>query len=182
MNSQHWQPTLVALADQRRGRLIAFATMLAGPGLAEDLVQDAVVATFASRRSFDSVQHAERYVRRAIASRFVDHIRKESARTAREQRVAPLDSLPDHSDASFGDPAVAAALAGLPPRVRACIALRFLEDLSIRETAVLLKLSEGAVKRYVSEGLTQLNAQLGTHTSIDSSAHVPVEAPRGGSR
>ena len=60
------------------------------------------------------------------------------------------------------------ALASLAPRVRACVLLRYVEDLSIRETAHILGLSEGTVKRYVADGLAALNARLGTTTPDDS--------------
>ena len=40
------------------------------------------------------------------------------------------------------------------------VVLRHLDDLSVRDTAVLLGLSEGAVKRYVSDGVRALSARL----------------------
>src|SRR5690606_10203343 len=66
----------------------------------------------------------------------------------------------------------------LPPRVRACIALRFLEDRSITETAALLSLSEGAVKRYVSDGLAVLNQVLGTSESAEHDL-ISIASPDG---
>ena len=56
------------------------------------------------------------------------------------------------------------ALAALSPRERACVVLRQMEDLSVVETASALGLSEGAVKRYTSDGLARLNAALGSTT------------------
>jgi RNA polymerase sigma factor (sigma-70 family) len=56
---------------------------------------------------------------------------------------------------------VVAALAGLAPRVRACIVLRYFEDLTVAEIADRLQLSEGTVKRYLSDGVHGLERVLG---------------------
>ncbi len=153
---------------------MAFATVLAGANLAEDLVQEAVIATFTKSRNFESVDHAERYVRRAIATRYVDVVRKNRSRVSRELRTAPRDVIPGPE---LNDPlsnAVVVALASLSPQVRACVALRYLEDMSIRSTASILGLSEGTVKRYVSDGLRHLNERLGTQESVDTFDTVDV--------
>ncbi|WP_062516732.1 sigma-70 family RNA polymerase sigma factor [Demequina gelatinilytica] len=157
-----WQPMLHELAGQRMGRLTAFATMLAGPSEADDLIQEAVIAVFSRHRRFDDVAQAEQYVRRAIATRFIDAKRKEKADRERARRNARPEAVPDATDRIVAAHTVDAALAQLPPRVRACVVLRYLEDLSVHETAHTLGLSEGAVKRYVSDGLKAMNAYLGT--------------------
>ena len=177
-----WEPMFDELAAQRGGRLLAFATMLAGASQAEDLVQEAVIATFSRRRGFTSVGQAEQYVRRAIATRYIDSVRKDASRRSLESRATSHDvSLPDAGAGFESDAAVDAALAGLAPRVRACIALRYIEDLSIRETAHTLGLSEGTVKRYVADGLATLNARLGTMARADADL-APVTGPEGGAR
>ncbi|WP_084125623.1 sigma-70 family RNA polymerase sigma factor [Demequina sp. NBRC 110054] len=177
-----WEPMLHEVAGARRGRLLAFAEMLAGAHAAEDLVQDAVIATFSKRRGFDTAAQAESYVRRAIASRYVDSVRKSSAERARMERTAPPEAVPDPTEKVGGDAAIDAAMAALAPRERACVALRFLEDLSVRDTAHALGLSEGAVKRYVSDGLKRLNAALGTHEDPDSIETTRVVTMEGGNR
>ncbi|MGC4174516.1 sigma-70 family RNA polymerase sigma factor [Demequina sp.] len=176
-----WEPMLNELATQRSGRLLAFATMLAGPSAADDLVQEAVIATFSRGRGFASVAQAEQYVRRAIATRYIDSVRKDSARRSAEQRAALAPVMPDATAGLGADAQVDAALASLAPRVRACVVLRYMEDLSIRETAHVLGLSEGTVKRYVADGLAVLNARLGTTTPDDNSL-APVTTTEGGAR
>lgn len=176
-----WEPMLRELENTRRGRLLGFATMLAGADFAEDLVQDAVIATFSRHRGFASVEQAESYVRRAIASRFVDVSRKTASRRRWELAAAPAESQADPTESVATSHTVLAALNSLPPRERACVALRFLEDLSIHDTAAALKLSEGAVKRYVSDGLKTLNAALGTDArTTDEPGHLVVQTRRNG--
>ena len=48
------------------------------------------------------------------------------------------------------------ALVGLPDRQRACLVLRFYEDLSEREVASLLGCSIGSVKSHTHRGLKRL--------------------------
>ena len=163
-----WQPLLEQLAEQRYGRLLSLALMVSpGRAQAEDVVQDALVATFSGRARFDSLAEAEAYVRRAIVSRSANARR--SAATERRALARAAGRPPDvPPEASAMDPAVLVALRGLPPRGRACVVPRHLEDLSVHETARLLGLSEGAVKRYTADGVSALNAALGTSAPRDT--------------
>ena len=68
--------------------------------------------------------------------------------------------------------AVHAALAALSPRERACVVLRHLDDVSVRDTARLLGISEGAVKRYVSDGVRALSARLDVVAAPEDTAPV----------
>ncbi|MFP5360375.1 MAG: RNA polymerase sigma factor [Actinomycetes bacterium] len=178
-----WRVVLGDLVAQRRRHLIAYAVMLTGdPAEAEDVVQEALIAAFGGRRRFDNVHTAEAYVRRAIASRFID----ERRRVARRARVAvavagvspgaapgPDASVPQLTD-------LERALQQLAKRERAVVVLRYLDQCSTRETAEALSLSEGAVKRYLSDGLARLNALLGTQDQasepevIQISSRVPT--------
>ena len=51
-------------------------------------------------------------------------------------------------------------LLGRPRRPRATVVLRFLEELSERETAAVLKCSEGTVKSQTARALTKLKSVL----------------------
>src|SRR5690606_20016391 len=56
---------------------------------------------------------------------------------------------------------VAAALRELSPRERACVVLRFYEDLTVPDIADALALSQGSVKRYLSDGVRRMESLLG---------------------
>ena len=173
-----WEPMLEQVARERYPRLVARAMLLvASRADAEDLVQEALVSTFSARARFDSPGQAEQYVRRAIVSRFVDRTRKHGYERQALQRVAARPGVPPVPDTLSTE--LESALRALTPRQRACVVLRHLEDMSVRETAAALGLSEGAVKRYVSDGVAALNAALGT-TSAESSpvTLVPTEVVR----
>lgn len=159
-----WEPLLERVARERYPRLVAQAMLLVTSRAdAEDLVQEALISTFSGRARFGSVEQAEAYVRRAMASRAVDAGRRRSAERRAADRVASTvtEAVVETPVPGFG-PTVEAALAGLSPQVRACVVLRHMDDLSVRQTAQVLRVSEGAVKRYVSDGVAALNAALGT--------------------
>ncbi|MCB2177420.1 MAG: sigma-70 family RNA polymerase sigma factor [Actinomycetales bacterium] len=151
---------LEQLVVERYPRLVSRARLVTGSvAEAEDLVQDALVATFSGRARLRSVEQAEAYVRRAIVTHSIDAGRRRAAEGRAMTRVA---ARPEPTAEVPGLTAeVEAALAGLPERERACVVLRHLEDRSVRETARLLRLSEGAVKRYTSDGVAALTAALG---------------------
>ena len=63
------------------------------------------------------------------------------------------------------------ALAGLSPKARAVVALRFLDDLPVAEVALVLDLPEGTVKSQTSRALDRLQAVLATPESIEGAHH-----------
>lgn len=170
-----WQSMAGVLMAERYGRLIARARMLGVSGAqAEDLVQDALIATFSKPRAFATVPAAEQYVRRAIVTVYLNSATRGAREQQRWLRVAGSEAEADHAESVDARMDVAAVLATLAPRVRSCVALRYLEDLSITETAHQLGLTEGAVKRYVSDGLKVLNARYGLAATADDSDRAAV--------
>lgn len=170
--------------SERYGRLVARARLLGVPAhQAPDVVQEALVRTFARRRGFASLAQAEQYVRRAIVTVWFDESGRAVRERARWDRAASGGPtvVADHATQVIASADVAAALAHLAPRERACVVLRYLDDVSIHETADLLGLTDGAVKRYVSDGLARLNAALGT-AAVPSDDDVPVVPVEGGAR
>ena len=81
--SSSWGPVLQQLVAERYARLLARALLLTSSRAdAEDLVQDALVATFTSRARFRAVEPAEQYVRCAIATRYLNRLRSGSREQA----------------------------------------------------------------------------------------------------
>jgi len=156
-----WQGLLEELLRERRPALIGYAALLTGDrGEAEDLVHDAVVRTFGRPRAFPSLNAADAYVRRAIASAFIDRMRSRRSWFAALPRLVAGAAALDDDVAGRLD--VRAALRTLPRRQRTCAVMRFYDDLPVADIAAALGLSDGAVKRYLSDGIHHLNAVLGT--------------------
>jgi len=172
-----WEAVAHTLVTERFNALVGYARVVAGSDAnAEDLVQEALVATFARPRDLTNVAVAEVYVRRAIVTRFIDGTRRRTPRTS-SRDVADVPDLPGgtgHAEAVERSVDLHAALAQLSPRERVCVALRHLEGLSVRETAHVLGLAEGSVKRYVSDGIVKLNGLLGTDESPEDGAYMRV--------
>jgi len=173
-----WEPLLEELIRARLRDLTAYAHMLTGNRAeAEDLVQDALMATFGRNRSFPNAAAAESYVRRAITSKFIDAKRRSTVERRIFAIVAAHDVDGGASPELLAENAtdVGAALAHLTPRERACVVMRYIEHLSVAETADALGLSHGAVKRYVSDAVAKLNGSLGTDVDPDGADWAPVK-------
>lgn len=158
-----WEHVATDLVQTRYGALVGYATMLTGSRPdAEDIVHDALVAVFSKRRALANVGAAEGYVRRAIANKFLDGARKGGRERAAVKRVAleTEEAVSGPESATVDRASIDAAMALLTPQERACVAVRYLDQLSNREAAVALGLSEGSVKRYVHDGLRKLSAAM----------------------
>ncbi|GIG55607.1 RNA polymerase sigma factor [Demequina activiva] len=176
-----WEPMLEELVSTRYRDLVAYARMLTGDAVqAEDLVQDALIETFGRRRKFSHVIAAETYARRVISSRFIDGTRRKAAERRALTKVGAQEADPAPGPATLVEHRtdVERSLDLLSPRERACVVLRYLEHLSIAETAARLGLTEGSVKRYVHDGIVKLNAALGTDADPDGAGAVRVETRR----
>ena len=164
-----WQSVVATLVAERGDALTRYAWLISGSADdAADLVQDALVKTFGRLRNGFTVGSAEAYVRRAILNTWLDGGR----RTTRWRRIAHLTAAPEaqESPAPATDSRLdlTAELARLTPRERACIVLRYYEDLKVDDIAEWLGISSGAVKRYLSDGLAKLAVALSDESSSDA--------------
>lgn len=174
-----WGDHLDTVVRERGSALLRYAYLLTGDAAAaEELVQDALVGVLARGGRLRDPGAVEGYVRRAILTRYIDGYRRRRRwRDVRHLLVAPASTDgPSAGVDSRTD--VMAALAGLSPRVRACVVLRYYEDLSVGETAEQLGLSAGAVKRYTSDGVHALESTLGPLASAEEGDSVPVTSVR----
>ncbi|RSM37404.1 SigE family RNA polymerase sigma factor [Amycolatopsis balhimycina DSM 5908] len=150
-------------ARVQRFRRVAFAFCGDWHG-AEDLVQAMFVQLYRRWRRVrpDTV---DAYARRILLNLFLAGQR----RSGREYVVSfPPDwESPPGRDTSLRLD-VERALAGLTPRQRAMVVLRFLEDLPVTEVAALLGVAEGTVKSQTARGVEALRAALPAPTTEES--------------
>lgn len=152
---------MAVLASERGVALNAYAYLLTGDLRdAEDLVQEALVKTFIRGRHLE-IASAEGYVRTAILTTWIDTYRRrrqwERVRhllVRGERKDGPADEVAARSD-------VRAALGRLAPQQRACVVLRYYDDLTVSEIADRLGLADGTVKRYLSVAVGRLETLLG---------------------
>lgn len=166
-----WEQDMETLARERGPALVGYAFLLTGElYAAQDVVQDALVATFSRRRSGADVVSLEAYVRRAILTTFLNTTRRRRrwgviAPVLAKDPTGPPDRSTEAVVTSRLD--VQAALARLSPRERACVVLRHVEDLTVAQIADHLGLSDGAVKRYLSDARHRLAPLLGDPSTPD---------------
>ena len=140
----------------RRRALLRTAYLLTGQHAdAEDLVQAALIKAVPHWRQIAA--NPEPYVRRILARESVSRWRR------RRWREVSSDDLPETARL---DADVAAkedlrrALAGLAPRQRAVVVLRYFEDLSVAETADALGIAPGTVTSQTRDALRVLRERL----------------------
>lgn len=148
---------------RRRRTLLTTATALtAGDAfLAEDLVQGTLVRLYLAWRRARS-GNVDAYARRVLVNAFIDHRRRPFVR--REQVVAAPPDSPAPGDADLDHTRLLAALAALPPRMRAAVVLRHVDDLSVEDAAAALGCSTGTVKSQTARALAKLRDALGAPT------------------
>ncbi len=157
-----WQDEATQLLTERYSALVGYARLVCSdPAEAEDAVQEAMISVFGRPRTFPNLRAAEGYVKRAIVTRTIDRARSRKREATPEVLAHEVDTAPGPEQRAVDKISVAAALATLSPRERACIVLRYVEQLSTAETAQALGLSAGSVKRYVHDGAKKLSAVLG---------------------
>ncbi len=159
-----------AFVRSRADDLLAVAIVLTGDRHeGEDLLQ-AALERVARRWDRGASDHPFAYTRQVLARLSVDRWRALS----RRPRLALTGSVPD--SVGGGEPAepfdagLLTALRALPPRQRAVVALRFLEDLSEQQTADALGVTVGTVKSQASKGLARLRESSGAAQAREGAA------------
>ena len=168
MSEPSWEQIVTRLVAERGDALTRYAYLVCGNrDDASDLVQDALVKTFGRLRNGFSIASAEAYVRRAILNTYLDSGR----RVSRWRKIAHLQAVPEVDEAKNEQTEerldLQGQLARLSPRERACIVLRYYEDLKVDDIAEWLEISPGAVKRYLSDGLAKMAVSLTTSGEED---------------
>jgi RNA polymerase sigma factor (sigma-70 family) len=166
-----WEDSLDDLVRHRGSALVGYAYLLCGDRReAEDLVQDALVKTYARARRGLEATTVEGYVRAAVLSTYLDGFRRRRRWAAVRHLVSADDARPGPEAATAVRMDVQAALRVLSPRERACVVLRFYEDLTVPVIAERLALSQGAVKRYLSDAARRMEAHLGAAEDVPGHA------------
>jgi RNA polymerase sigma factor (sigma-70 family) len=158
---RHSDDVMVALARDRGSALHAYAYLLTGDLRdAEDLVQDALVKTFVRGRQVE-LASAEGYVRTAILTTWIDSYRRRRQWERVRHLLVRDERLESRADEVGTRADVRTALGRLPPQQRACVVLRYYDDLTVSEIADLMGLADGTVKRYLSIAVGRLETLLG---------------------
>lgn len=144
-----------ALFLLHHGRLVRLCTLLTGSvDRGEDLAQEAFARALVKVAGLPPPEQYP-YLRATASNLWKNRLR----RIAIERRWRPSDVASEPATHEERD-ALWRAVVALPIRQRACIVLRFYEDLTERETAETLGCSIGTVKSQTSRAIARLREEM----------------------
>ena len=148
---------------QTRGQaLLRFAYVLSGDAhLAEDLVQEVLARLHRRWARIIAMEHAEAYVRTAIARQYLSWRRRRSAGEAILAEVPEPAAVAEPQQRVLARDQMWRLLAGLPRAQRAVLVLRFYCDLPDDEIAALLGCGESTVRSQAARALARMRTRLG---------------------
>ncbi|ONH32799.1 SigE family RNA polymerase sigma factor [Pseudofrankia asymbiotica] len=158
------EPAFEQFVARSAERLLLSATLLVGGDWAagEDLLQGALERTYRHRARI-AEDRREAYVRRALVNGATSRWRRQRARVTEVPLLVDgawtadvTDTCADHADQLSDRDGLARALLSLPPRQRAVLVLRYLDDLPEGEVAAALGCSVGSVRSQTYRGLARL--------------------------
>ena len=136
--------------------MYALASRMAGAAAAEDILQDALVAAWRHRGTFDSRRGSARTWLLSIVANEARRAHGRSARTGRFSDDLPSAPAPQPEAVDLDR-----VIRMLPHRQRLAVVLRYYVGLSVAESAVVMRCSEGTVKSTLSDARRNLHALLG---------------------
>jgi RNA polymerase sigma-70 factor (sigma-E family) len=160
---QRDESEFVAFGEACRPALRRTAFLMCGDWeRAADITQEALVRVYVAWPRLEQDRGLRAYARRAVMSVAIEQARK---RSSREVPTAHLgDGLVDDPADQVADRLLLmTALAELPARQRACVVLRFYDDLSVEAVAEALGCRTGTVKSQTARGLDALRAAYARH-------------------
>lgn len=127
--------------------------------VAADAVQDAFLRAYARWGRISRYDDPAGWVRHVALNRLRDHFRRTTrGRRALERLIGRGDANPVPAPEPPSD--ISALLGSLPPQQRIAVALYYVEQLSVREVAESMGLSEGTVKFHLHAGRATLREHL----------------------
>ena len=158
-----------ALSTRHQGRLLNWLRASMEPALAarvapEDVLQETLLEAARKLSAFEDRGAASYYRWLVGIARFKTSEARRAQRALKRSLETPLEgSLPDARTSPSGHAmraeqglALHTALGRLPDRQGEAVRLRYLEGLSLKETAERLDTSESAVKALVTRGMAAL--------------------------
>lgn len=136
------------------GRLVPMLYAVTGDrSRAEDLAQDALARAHERWNVVSGYERPGAWVRR-VALNLASNSRR---RDGREQRaLRRVGARPRADDLPSGDEQLWSLVRRLPGHQRWCVALHYVDDLSVAEVANVLEVSEGTVKTHLSRARVTL--------------------------
>jgi len=193
LREAHKRERFEELARPQLGALFRTALRLVGQrAVAEEIVQDACLRAFASFNPAEEPTAFRPWLFRIAVNLALDHLRRMRREASRTEFDAATGSAV--ADATLtGHPhvqaegqdigrALAAALAGLSPDLRAVTVLVLVEEMSYAEAAVALSITVDLVRSRLSRARDELRRRLAAHGAdlVSEAMAAPMPATRRG--
>jgi RNA polymerase sigma factor (sigma-70 family) len=152
-------PPFQTALDQHRSELARFLAATVGPSDAEDCLQETLISALRAYPRLREGSNVRAWLFTIARNKAMDEHR------SRGRRPLPVAASfePARPAGAQHDDSLWAAVATLPPKQRAAVALRFVNDMPHREIAQVLECSEEAARRSLYEGLSKLREVLDEH-------------------
>jgi RNA polymerase sigma factor (sigma-70 family) len=148
-------PPFQRALDEHRDTLARFLTATVGPQDADDCLQETLIAALRAYPRLREGSNVRAWLFTIARNKSLDEHR------ARARRPVPVAESSSGAAVAVaeGDEDLWAAVRELPPKQRAAVVLRFVNDLPHRDIARVLECSEAAARRSLHEGLAKLREE-----------------------
>ena len=147
-------PPFQALVDEHRDDVYRFLAASLGPEEADDCLQETLVAALRAYPRLRSAANLRSWLFTIAHRKAID------AHRARSRRATPVEELPERAapteEPLNGEPEIWRAVRELPPKQRAAVLHRYVNDLAYVDIGQVMGCSEEAARRSVHEGLKKL--------------------------
>ena len=145
-------PPFQVFLDTHREEVYRFVAAIVGPQEADDCFQETFLAALQAYPKLRDARNLRAWVLTIAHRKAMDHHRG----TAR--RPAPVEAVPDRArpERAGGEPALWAAVRALPPKQRAAVVARYVNDLAYRDIARIAGGTEEGARRSAADGIAKL--------------------------
>jgi RNA polymerase sigma factor (sigma-70 family) len=148
-------PPFQTTVDQHRDSLARFLVATVGPQDADDCLQETLISALRAYPRLRSDSNVRAWLFTIARNKALDEYR------ARARRPVPVAAGVDAgtADPDSADAELWGLVRDLPPKQRAAVVLRFVNDLPHRDIARVLDCSEAAARRSLHEALAKLREE-----------------------
>jgi RNA polymerase sigma-70 factor (ECF subfamily) len=137
----------------------------------EDVAQEAFIDAYRKRHTFRNGSKFRPWLYGIAVNRCLDHIRHQGRHQTSEIEPDIIDQLADQNDHPSDDPVeilinrqeisqLERGVASLPPKLRAVLTLRYLDDMQYEEIAEALQMPVGTVKTNLFRARAELRGRM----------------------
>ncbi|HVL38064.1 MAG TPA: sigma-70 family RNA polymerase sigma factor [Fimbriimonadaceae bacterium] len=150
-------------------RIVGSLSLMCGDAhLAEELAQDAFAKLCRDWWRVRRMDHPEAWLHKVAINLATSHFRRRGAERRARARLEARPTLPNDEDHA-SSLALRRSVAGLPPRQKAAVVLRYYVDLPFAKVAELLGVTESTAKSLVAKAVERLRADGALDTREEAS-------------